>query len=225
MHLPRAKPLTLSLGALALLGVAPAHASTNITAFNVSGGTVRTDYSGTIGYAFTTSMLETVTSLGYYVASGTLQDSHTVDLYTAGGTLLDSATISAGTYTPGTFLFDAISPLTLTAGSYVLAANTGPELSPSPSGGNVHDGFLDGATVTTAPGVTYDNGLYSTPGGTGGSVTFPTNVEPYGGSGYFGPNMEISPAPEPSQIGMLALMGLGLGGLMLRARKAKAALA
>jgi hypothetical protein len=31
-----------------------------------------------------------------------------------------------------------------------------------------------------------------------------------------------SPAPEPSQIGMLALMGLGLGGLMLRARKAKA---
>ncbi len=28
-----------------------------------------------------------------------------------------------------------------------------------------------------------------------------------------------SPAPEPSQLGMLALMGLGLGGLMLRARK------
>jgi hypothetical protein len=28
-----------------------------------------------------------------------------------------------------------------------------------------------------------------------------------------------SPAPEPSQIGMLALMGLGLGGLMLRARR------
>ncbi len=29
----------------------------------------------------------------------------------------------------------------------------------------------------------------------------------------------VSPAPEPSQFGMLALMGLGLGGLMLRARR------
>ncbi len=34
-------------------------------------------------------------------------------------------------------------------------------------------------------------------------------------------NLNLSAAPEPSEIGMLALMGLGLGGLMLRARKAK----
>ena len=29
----------------------------------------------------------------------------------------------------------------------------------------------------------------------------------------------VSPAPEPSQVGMMALMGLGLGSLILRARK------
>ena len=33
---------------------------------------------------------------------------------------------------------------------------------------------------------------------------------------------EASPAPEPSQVGMLALMGLGLGGLLLRARRRRA---
>jgi hypothetical protein len=37
-------------------------------------------------------------------------------------------------------------------------------------------------------------------------------------------SLDFSAAPEPSQIGMLALMGLGLGGLMLRARR-KATLA
>ncbi len=35
----------------------------------------------------------------------------------------------------------------------------------------------------------------------------------------------VSPAPEPSQVGMLALLGLGLGGLLLRARKRAASIA
>jgi hypothetical protein len=50
---------------------------------------------------------------------------------------------------------------------------------------------------------------------TGDSTAFISNVNI---------NPSASPAPEPSQIGMLALMGLGLGGLMLRARR-KATLA
>ncbi len=33
--------------------------------------------------------------------------------------------------------------------------------------------------------------------------------------------LNVSAAPEPSQVGMLALMGLGLGGLIFKARKAK----
>ena len=33
---------------------------------------------------------------------------------------------------------------------------------------------------------------------------------------------EVSPAPEPSQYGMMGLMALGLGGLILRARKRQA---
>ena len=33
---------------------------------------------------------------------------------------------------------------------------------------------------------------------------------------------EVAAAPEPSQVGMLGLMALGLGGLILRARKRRA---
>jgi hypothetical protein len=69
---------------------------------------------------------------------------------------------------------------------------------------------LDSASFTAAAGdytLTFAN---TTPFYTGDHTAFIDNVN-------------ISPAPEPSQFGMLALVGVGLGGLMLRARKAKAA--
>ena len=47
------------------------------------------------------------------------------------------------------------------------------------------------------------------------------------GTGALGPaailsNGEVSPAPEPSQVGTLGLMAAGLGGVLLRARKRRA---
>ena len=66
----------------------------------------------------------------------------------------------------------------------------------------------------TVRGVTYLGG------GTASGQAAPPGGFP---GGFFGPNFEYtSAAPEPSQFGMLALMGLGLGGLVLAARRRRA---
>jgi hypothetical protein len=65
--------------------------------------------------------------------------------------------------------------------------------------------------------VSFENNFNSTflADGNGDNNTIPFTTQ--NGTILVTPN--ISPAPEPSQVGMLALVGIGLGGLLLSARR------
>ena len=186
------------------------------------------------GWSFTVGNAPiTVTSLGWDYYSGFVnQDgtaapdgTHEVGLFdNTGGTELTSATVSYDG-TDG-FSYAAAKPALLAANAtYTIAGVTG-----------LHDPFFLSIEDTMQPGnvglvvdqaLTYNQDqvvVADSLSGVGPSLVQPTSTD--AGFDYdpafFGPNFQFtqgSPAPEPSQIGMLALLGLSLGGLLWKAHR------
>jgi hypothetical protein len=205
------KRLTLA-SAISLLvlvaALSPTMASADILGLDVTGGGLEgADPRGsTIGWGFTLSKTIEVTSLGYWDAfTPGLANAHVVDLWTSTGTLLATATASSASPIDVVSVSGlgrwAFQPLTtrieLGPGNYVIGGYY-----PASS----LDAFeFNGASTTTAPGVTftttYDQAF-------GPSIALPKQLVGVTGA-YFGPDFQITEAPEP---GTLLLLGTGLLG-------------
>ena len=169
---------------------------------------LRIDQQTTFGWSFTLSMPVFVTHLGYFdFQSEGLTDAHPVAIWgNAGGSPLVSATVPAGT--SGTLLngvrYIAIDPVLLPAGTYTIGGYS-PNFSDSVA--------IEAATITTAPGITY-NGARSAQGV---GLMFPSgNTQGYA-NGDFGPNFQFAIVPEPSVTAML-VTACCAAGLLFRRR-------
>lgn len=194
--LPR---LITPLGAtlLACLPISPAAALSLIPALQsftpgVLGG--NDAFIGTIGWDFQLERSYTVGGLGFYDAEDPgLLSSHEVGIFDATSqALLLSGVVPAGTTAPlqNGFRWLSIAPVTLPAGSYVIAA-----VMPG-SGASVFDPFFGLATdPVLSPGVVLGGktltGAAATP-----SLVFPATDE-MSPAGFFGPNFAEVPGPLP----------------------------
>jgi hypothetical protein len=157
-----------------------------------------------LGNEFTASHSFTVTELGFFYDPSLLPitGSEDVGLYDGNGNLLTSATVSASGTAVGDYIWQAITPLTLSAGTYTVAA----EVHDNPWGFGGPPTILNGFTYVNlgtgnggAPD--FDRYLYTD------TLQYPSNT---GGSGpaYYGPNLMV---PEP---GFYILFALHLFGLL-----------
>jgi len=159
------------------------------------------------GWSFTVLSNITVTALGIWdEGSAALVSSHPVGLWTGDGlTQLATATVTnastpVASIGPGRWLFESISPVVLTPGSYVIAAFYLP--------GDTGDMLrINTAAPSLIPQITLTHALAQLPIG---SLTFPTIVAGSNEPGLFGANFQVEAqaVPEPASLTLLA-MGLG----------------
>jgi hypothetical protein len=168
-----------------------------------------------IGWQFTASERLGVHKLGYFdIGRGT--DAHSVGLYNSTGTQIANATIGSGLGTLSDFFrMVSISPVELKKGeTYTLVATVG-------------DGSYTADTTTTLFGGTntfnnlnFANVLYLNdvwdPANSSLPVTWTSTENSSTTYGYFGPNMDAAPVPEP---GTVILVAAGLLGLIAVRRK------
>ena len=137
------------------------------------------------------------------------------------GTLLTSVIITQSSALDGDFRYAAITPYQLIAGDqYVLAGVSGAK---DPYLYNIADDSKTpgGVGMTVDPAITYNEDRYTV----SKTLAFADSTDPGSEPGFFGPNFKItkdlpaSAAPEPSEWSLLGLAALGLGGLVLRARR------
>ena len=200
---------TLALITVSLLLLCPLQTRADTVALSFSSHSGEgTTQNVTAGWSFTLSSNISVTELGAWdgnnsVAFGPpdgLTSDQLITIWTSAGTLVTSATVPAGSGTlVNDFRFVSIAPTLLTAGSYVI----GDYYSPTNSDPNA----AISSTITTAPGVTYGQGL------DGVGNAFPTS--PFAGGGIWGPNFQFVPAgvSTPDTGSTLYLLGLALAGL------------
>ncbi len=203
----------------AALGTVTSHATVLQTANN--GGAGNQAYSG-VGLEFTVNSPITVNSLGIYDSGlDGITGPLTADLMTLAGGVLATQTFAnvSGPLVNGGYLFQSITPVTLSAGSYYLMGYgwTGTDLEHNSNLGGNPDTFNGGGLVSFVDAVWGGGG--DLPG------TVPTNT--YGPTApdfFSSANMAFSSAvPEPSTWAMLLLGFAGIGFLTYR-RKSKPAL-
>jgi hypothetical protein len=161
------------------------------------------------GFSFTTSNTIQVTALDDFspVAAG-----NQVRLYNASGLVLAMATVTPSDPTvgsPTSFSSHAITPVTLAAGMYFIAA----------------DNYTNQPTnllvtgLTVASGITYNGEVFTD------SLGANPTTDSHGGSfnpGIFGPDFEFNvvATPEPSTLAMLAsAVPLGIGWWLRRRKR------
>jgi hypothetical protein len=210
MNLQRA--FALAAAAAVLGAAAAAHAGTPAMSYSNNTGESLGNPPFTLGWEFTVNTPVTVDGLGVFDDSlDGLAESHDVGLWNSTGTLLTSTTVLAGTADPliGNFRYADIAPLTLQAGTYVIGATW-------LSGADNNVFTTDGGVVTTIPQITFDAAAY-----TGGStLADPTSIVA-ASEGYFGPNLLVTPVPEPATWAMM-LVGFGGMGAAMRGRRKSA---
>ncbi len=170
----------------------------------ISGSTSNTVINTTVGWEFDVTRPITIDALGYYDLNGDgLLNSYPVGIWTTDGELLATATIAAGTNSTliDSFRFEAIHPIKLTPGSYVIGAVAN-------TSSFSDDRLVDLATITTGDRVVYVRNAASTIQSP--DLLFPDTYFPTQGTGFFGPNFTYTPVPEPSSL-VLLTVGIGLG--------------
>ena len=214
--------LSVSAALIALsaaLGTAPSRAVILQTADN--GGAGNQAFSG-VGLEFTVNSPISVNALGIYDSGlDGITGPLTADLMTTGGTLLASQTFTnaSGTQVNGGYLFQSITPVTLSAGNYYLMGYgwTGTDLEHNSNVSGNPDTFNGGGLVSFVEAVWGS--------GSDLSGTVPTNT--YGPTApdfFSSANMAFTSAvPEASTCAMLLLGFAGVGFMAYR-RKAKPAL-
>lgn len=200
--------ITLSLFSLAV-GSLPAKASELALDFT---GTAANSFlfDLTFGWSFTANQSIVVDGLGFFddeLRTGAdLRQDHLVSLWDIQGVLLAQTTITnastavASTAVGGEWLFNDISPVTLTAGDYVIGAY-------DPACTNILDcdDIRFFGSAITSPLITFIEALDVSGNG------FPTSSIPSRNDGYFGPNLRVNAVPVPAAIW---LFGTGLIGLV-----------
>ena len=151
-----------------------------------------------LGYTFQVTQAVTIVSLGVFNDSTDgLNNNHPVGLWDASHSLIAQAVVDSSSTSVasasglGEWLFTAITPFTLTPGTYTIAAfypATQDEVIRSASTNFTADGIVLGLPVQ----------------GFAGSLTEPTTQVNTTRFGYFGPSFEIA-APEPSTAGLLVI--------------------
>jgi hypothetical protein len=193
--------------ALAQVGVGAANAKTTIT-FNYTTSLL-------IGNAPTTTISKSAGPGSDTFAVGDTSGTGTTPYST---TLFTFTPTSSGTSPTQKADFDYnITPVvTITYGSSSQAI----DLNPVAFGGG---GFLDNSKDTVTIGLNKPNTASALIGGELFTVTLTGKGNPGvpGSQGYIDGNITASPAPEPSEVGMIGLCTVGLLGLMVRARRAR----
>ncbi len=194
---------TLIIGiAVVLSGYATAQASPGV--WGVSGSTNFNDGTNyVLGWGFTPRDNMDIAALGVYAAMDfstgqrTFTQDHQVGLYDANQNLLASTTVSNRDGLYGMFRFHNLDTAQhLDGGStYYLAAAMGAD-----------QFFYDVAGFTVNQHINFGQFAYTV----SDTLAFPGTADP-GVLGYFGPNFETTPVPEPST---LLLVGLGLTGVV-----------
>ena len=219
---------TFALTVLAALGLAAAHpaaAQTQVFSLPSNFTLLTTGGAGGfyLGNEFTDSATKTVTYLGFF-DNGSLDNTQLYNKYdqvrldditnqTVVATADVSATgllASAGTGFQGDLYYfvPATGPGIITAGNtYAIGIHQIAAF---------NNNFVSAATPTiNDPNITLLHGV--------ATQTLSTNGIPtYGDAGQFLDGANFSSAPEPAQTAALGLFGLGLGALVLKARKRKA---
>jgi hypothetical protein len=192
-----------------LAGYATAQASSGV--WDITGGTDVNDGTNyVLGWSFTPHDSMDIASLGVYAAPDfttgqrVFTQDHQVGLYDAGQTLLASTTVTNSDGLYGMFRFHNLDTVQHLAGgsTYYLAAAMGADQ-------YLYD--VSGFSVNHQ----VDFGQFAYAGSD--TLAFPGTADP-GVLGYFGPNFETSPVPEPST---LLLVGLGLGGAVLLRKRTR----
>lgn len=179
-----------------------------------------------LGFVFTANSAVSVTSLGYFYdpsfsETAPFAKPHDVGLYTQDGTLLIQTSVTANGAQDGGFLYTDITPFALTPGTqYVVAGVTGADdpylYAYNDSSGN--------SAITIDPAITYIQNRYAV----SDTLAYPGSTDAGSEPGFFGPNFKTSPTgastvPEPGQWAVFAFGALGLGTLIVRARRRQAA--
>jgi hypothetical protein len=197
---------TALLGVVCFVGVSQATPALNFTGTTVDWNDGN-NYS--LGWSFTANQNLFVNSLGVYVApdfstgNRIFTQDHAVGIFDANQNLIASATVSNSDALDGFFRYHSLAaPVLLNSGStYFIAAYMGAD-----------QYTLDTTGFSTSSAISYNGSYYSA----GNSLTFPATADATTANGYFGPNMDVTPVPEP---GTLALFGAGLGMALIVVRR------
>lgn len=165
----------------------------------------------TFGWAFSVTSPITVNGIGIFdTGADGLGGSFEAGLYTGAGVLLRSATISdlstivASAAVTGRWLFEAVTPLVLPAGDYVI--------------GSVFNDAIPlaaiGAPFITIPSITFTGGVTSPSLDTG--LQAPTSPFDFP---IFGPTLDAAEIPEPATASLLAFAMAALLALRRRSRQ------
>ncbi|MCW5964237.1 MAG: PEP-CTERM sorting domain-containing protein [Bryobacterales bacterium] len=212
-HLVQMKYLLLTAVLLGIAGVAQAGMLVDVQSGTLFARGTFTNF----GYTVTFSQAVRVDALGLWDYQGNgLTDAHPVGLWDINGNLLASATVDnnstvvASVNSNHAWLFTSISPVHLSAGSYVLGAYY-------PTAADFFISSLDvaPAEILVNPLATYGGSRYIS---SIESLTFPSSVSPADWDpGFFGPNALVTAVPEPGTLGLIGA-GLLFGYLRLRRR-------